>query len=308
MMLRSRREGFVLVSVLWVVVTVAVAATLAMVISREVVGAATNRKSLTESEWNAEACAEHGRSIIAAALAASTPGPAGGTSWASLDSVLALAGGVDGARCTARLEPVGIAVDANEAGGDQLHRLFVAQGFADLDARARADALLDWRDEDDEQRPFGAERAWYQAASRVLPRNAPVGDRLELSQVRGLDTPASRAHLTTEPGRICINHAPAPVLLSLPGFGAEVVESILGRRARGERIASVMVLAGSISSTARDSVFAHFMELSTLTTTEPDAWLLIAEGSAGSPRVATTVELKLANAGIRAAVVRRRQP
>lgn len=48
------------------------------------------------------------------------------------------------------------------------------------------DSLLDWTDEDEETRPFGAEEPFY-AARGVLPANGPMLSLEELGAVRGFD-------------------------------------------------------------------------------------------------------------------------
>ena len=51
---------------------------------------------------------------------------------------------------------------------------------------ALADALADWTDADDEERPHGAERAWYRRQSPPLqPPNGPLGSVGELGLLRG---------------------------------------------------------------------------------------------------------------------------
>ncbi len=50
-----------------------------------------------------------------------------------------------------------------------------------------ADAILDWIDPDDTQRPSGAERNWYSAArARRLPTQRPLKQLSELLFVRGV--------------------------------------------------------------------------------------------------------------------------
>ena len=54
---------------------------------------------------------------------------------------------------------------------------------------AAADAILDFRDSDDDRRPSGAERAEYRAAGRPQgPKNAPFFVVEELAAVLGLAT------------------------------------------------------------------------------------------------------------------------
>lgn len=76
-------------------------------------------------------------------------------------------------------------VDFNSAGEALIRAL--AAGLGLRDPRAVADAILDYRDPDDEMRPAGGERNEYRAAGRPQgPRNAPFTALEELQQVLGL--------------------------------------------------------------------------------------------------------------------------
>ncbi|MFX6941382.1 hypothetical protein ABTH41_19560, partial [Acinetobacter baumannii] len=70
----------------------------------------------------------------------------------------------------------------DEAGVTRLFEQFGLQGEALETAR---DSLLDWIDEDDDARPFGAETAWY-APLRLVPRNSGLETVGELARVRGI--------------------------------------------------------------------------------------------------------------------------
>jgi hypothetical protein len=53
-------------------------------------------------------------------------------------------------------------------------------------------------------------------------------------------------------------------------------------------------------------LLASYAELARATTAVPDAWIIVARGWSGIPRVTADVELRLVRAGWRAAIVRRR--
>ena len=79
-------------------------------------------------------------------------------------------------------------IDINAANGDLLTGLFVARGIALEQAQALSDAILDWRDPDDEKRPNGAEIADYKGAGLSYgPANAPFNTVSELQQVLGMN-------------------------------------------------------------------------------------------------------------------------
>jgi type II secretory pathway component PulK len=149
---------------------------------------------------------------------------------------------------------------------------------------------------------MGAERDWYRAHGRFTPRNGPFADVRELRRVRGFETMPDSildAVFTVEPGRIIWSRAPLAVLASLPGVGEEAMARIIERRSRG-MATDLMSLSAELSPGARQMLSARTGDLQRLTTDRPDAWLLIARGGS------STIEVRLASAGTRAAIVRRR--
>jgi general secretion pathway protein K len=76
-------------------------------------------------------------------------------------------------------------VDINIAGPVPIRALVLGLGVSA--GEAAADAILDFRDEDDARRPSGAERAEYLAAGRLYaPRNGPFLAVEDLASVLGL--------------------------------------------------------------------------------------------------------------------------
>jgi type II secretory pathway component PulK len=143
------------------------------------------------------------------------------------------------ARYALLLRDVGAALNLNEASEEML-RLFFAQGlevdYAEADQLAQA--ILDWRDEDEIPRLNGGEREEYlEEEALVLPPNRDFVDIDELRHVRGM-TPElfvkAAPHLTLIPGvDINLNSAPEPVLLSLPGMDPGTAGEIIRLRESG---------------------------------------------------------------------------
>lgn len=308
MMRASVRHGFALLVVLWVMVGLAALGVAASLAAREAVATAYNRHMLTRAFWSAEDCLAR----LQAALADVMEG--GGTQhdpravWTAIDAAAESSPLLVGVPCDVTLRAAGSAADANAADRDQLVALFAAAGIGRPAADSLADALLDWRDADDVPRPFGDERAWYDSAHRDPPRNGPFAAARELVRVRGFDRLSNLSDLIdVEPGRICLAHAPAPVLASLPGFTREAVERVLELRARGEGIPDLLIFAGLLSRVARDSLTARYADLVRVATVEPDAWLATIRTTAGdAPPVTATIEARFVRAGTRVALVRRR--
>lgn len=322
----TRRRGFALLAVLWAMVGIAALALAAQIAARDALAAASYRATSMAARWRAEGCAARARAAIDAALGRRGADDAVAGAWTALDSVVAANDVSRDSQCDVTLTPTGMALDVNEADAETLRRLLRALG-ADARAEAVADAILDWRDADDVPRPLGAERDWYRAHLLFPPRDGPLADLTELRRMRGLlgspgIAPAApdglvegfvealAGALTVEQGRVVLGRAPAAVLLALPGMTEESVARVLEMRARGERAIDPGRLGTLLSPAARDSLLAHYPELSRAVTPEPDAWILVARaaGQAGGQLLlhGAGVEMRLVRAGSRAAIVRRR--
>lgn len=312
----TQRRGFALLAVLWIVVAASVLAMATHAVARRALDGASNRTDLLRTRWIAGDCLERARATIAHVLAYRGDPQSGITidpfaatehSWRSLDDAVRPSRLLPLDGCELSVRAVGSRVDINAANEELLRALLQWSGTPVKRVDSLVDAILDWRDADDVPRPLGAERTWYAAAQRQLPRNGPFADTRELRLVRGLESlPGLDGLFDVEPGRISLQHAPEAVLLALPGFGAEVVGRIAELRARGQPIPDLVVLGGSVSPTAREAMLARYADLVRLTTTEPDAWIVTARGHAGPKPVTYALEVRLVRAGDRAAIVRRR--
>jgi general secretion pathway protein K len=300
----AARRGFVLLVVLWTTVAVAALGLAATLAVREAVSTARNRVSLARASWSAEGCLAAARAEADVALA--TSGEAG-TAWLALDSALAEAPLLRNSGCEVTARAAGAALNVNAADEGELGKLFTAAGMTGDLRDSLVDALLDWRDADDVARPRGAERAWYVEAGRLPPRGGPFADVREIALVRGLSAvPGLDSLLGTEPGRVPLGRAPLAVLAALPGFTEEAVARVAEMRRAGIGSGDLSAISGLLSSAARDTLNAHYPELTRRVTGDPDAWIVTCRMASGEPAVRATVEARLVRAGTRATLVRLR--
>jgi general secretion pathway protein K len=301
------RDGYALLSVLWVVVGVSALGLVGNLAARDAVAAARNRADLTAAAWAAEDCLERARAAIAEALAERLLEGADGEAWTRLDERLGAAPLLRFSGCTVTAEPAGARLDLNAASDETVRRLLMRLGVPGSRADSLVDALADWRDADDAPRPAGIERAGYAALGRRGPRNGPLAHVDELASVRGWDeVPGLAALVDVEPGRVALGHAPLAVIEAIPGLGPEAAARLGEMRLRGAAVPEPIELIGSLSPSARDEAMRRFPEIVGAVAREPEAWILRARASVGEPPVTSVVELRVVRGAGRAAVVRRR--
>lgn len=299
----TTRDGFALPAVLWLIVTVSAVSLIGTLAARDAVSTAQNRVSHRRALWRAEGCAEIVRATLGGALRDADEAD---RAWGALDSLIAESPDIAASDCRVLLVPSGMSLDVNGATAEQLRTLFRASGLTEPAADSLADAILDWRDDDGEARPLGAEASWYRDAERATPRNAPFTNVAELARVKGaaalegLDTV-----LGVDAGHVVLSRAPAAVIAALPGFGDEAANRLFELRSRGEPPRDLLAFSGSLSPEARSILVARYAELAALVVVEPEWWTVTASASEGVNGVTAEVELRLVRAGSRAAVVRR---
>ncbi len=296
------RRGFVLLAVLWVVVGLASLGLALSLVGRDAIGAAQNRSSLTRAHWLAESCVSVVRAVATAELSDQDRADA---AWRDLDEIVANSPPLQSStRCDVSVRPSGTTLNVNTADATQLRQLFLAVNRTPRNADSLADAILDWRDADDDARPNGAERVWYQQEKRFSPRNGAIADVRELARIRGLDQVAGvDSLLGVEPGRISLGRAPHAVLMALPGFTEELADRIAELRERRMLPADLLTIAGALSPSARDSLNARYAEIVPLVTIAPDAWIITAKARDGVSPAIATVEVRLGRAGARTVVL-----
>jgi general secretion pathway protein K len=188
------------------------------------------------------------------------------------------------ARYALLLRDVGAALNLNEA-DEVMLRQFFAQGlgvdYAEADQLAQA--ILDWRDEDEIPRINGGEREEYlDEGALVLPPNRDFVDLDELRHVRGM-TPElyvrAAPHLTLiGRGFINLNSAPEEVLLAVPGLDRAGATEILRLRDSGYLPRSDRELYGILPGVVAQAVELqgrNFAERTTYTTDEVE---ILAQG------------------------------
>jgi len=303
-----RRQGFVLLAVLWILVAgeaIALALTLAC---RRATLAALNRSAIDRASWQAEGCAQRTRAVIGSVLQPRTVSDEPSAfSWSTLDSAVMIAFDGDSADCSIALEPTGTTIDVNTADRATLERLFIGLGLTAAAADSDARAILYWRAPRDSGDTSDMVGEWYRAHGRAEPRHGPFAAIREVARLRGLESLAGiDSVLGVDGSRILVARAPLVVLSALPGFGAEAVARVATYRATTGQVPNLATINSALSPPSHDSLDAHYAQLAAMTTDVPDAWILISRGGAQLPPVRVILEIELRRDGTRAAVVRRR--
>jgi len=280
--LRSQ-AGFILISVLWLLVALTAVGLHAGLQLRTERLAAANQLDEVRARAAAMAGTEYARSRLTSAMldradelraeAASRQQPGRQSRVQSVDRLFRASDPLEDpwrdpeelvapemafgdAHFALRLRDTAAALNLNGATEEMLRNFFslgLELDYAQADRLTQA--ILDWRDEDDLPRVGGAERDDYlRAGAAVLPANRPFAELDELRHVMGM-TPEifERAvpYLTlTGTGRINVNAAPEIVLLSLPGMTRGIAQEILALRESGNMPRSTGQLLGRLSAAA----------------------------------------------------------
>jgi general secretion pathway protein K len=230
---RLRGRGVALVGVLWLLVLLSLIALNLSTGSRTELQLASNARLAASARHVAEAGVNWG---VWSLLQADTAG------WLADGSVRSLE--LDGASVEVALFDEQGKIDLNKADPQLLVGMFESVGLSEREALAQADAILDWRDEDELLRPAGAEEAQYRAAGLLGPANRRFEQMEELRQVLGMSEVLYQQvlpMLTLFSNKAEVNPmvAPREVLLALPGIRPESIDSYIEERRRkyalGER-------------------------------------------------------------------------
>ncbi len=316
----GREEGFILIAVLWLLVALsAVGIHAGLAMRTERLAVANVLDEVHARQW-AMAGAEYARSHLTAALfdrgdelraesarAEQRPGGTGtpGTQnvfqtvisrddpWRDPQGLVVSQMRFGYSSFSLQLRDAQSVLNLNTADAEMLTNFF-SQGLG-LDyaqADRLAQAISDWRDEDDIPRVGGAEREEYlRAAAPMLPPNRYFADLDELRYVLGMSPEICEAalpYLTLQnSGRINVNAAPEPVLLALPGMTPAAVQEVLRFRESGYYPSSTRELLGILPGGMGgylQSVGRRFSTRVTFRTSEVE---IVSEGGLeGSPVVA----------------------
>ena len=280
------RRGFVLITVLWTMVLLAVVAGLALSVARQGFLASRNRIVLARAEWAAEGCLELLRQRLhgAPSLRLLDTTRLGATGW-----------------CRAEVTDPASAIHPGLLDSVSLVAL--------LGDTVRAASFLDWTDGDTVSRPAGAERSWYVARRRTPPRDAPVASVRELTMIRGFeDVPIAlldRRFTVHGSGRLNPNLADAGVLAAIPGLGAGVARQLRSRRQFGQEARSLDQLAMMVSPTERGAMEAHWGALTQRLEFSPSHLLVQLEGGVDGYALRARETVLLAVLPERVAILRR---
>jgi general secretion pathway protein K len=170
--------------------------------------------------------------------------------WLGVDSLYSGMYQVDSQDVFVKATDLGAKLNINDLSEDELKTFFgyILNDYVLADALAQC--VMDWTQVGDMPRIHGAKKDDYiKAGLLALPTYAPFRDITELQFVKGM-TPDIYAevspYLTTlGSGLVNLNAAPAQVLKALPGMTDQMLTTILGLRAQGQRITSVAEVMGA---------------------------------------------------------------
>jgi general secretion pathway protein K len=142
----------------------------------------------------------------------------------------------DGAQVSVEVTDEAGKIDLNSADATMLTSLFISVGVQLDRAQALADAIQDWRDQDDLPREQGAEANEYRGAGfAYVPRNAPFQTVSEVQQVLGMNydlfqkiEPAVTIYSNT--GMPNPAYAPLEALRALPNMTDDLAQQIIQLR------------------------------------------------------------------------------
>lgn len=334
-MTRARRDGFVLIAALWLLIALGAVGLDAALRSRSRRLAAANLIDESRARAAAVAGTEYARSRLTSAMLGRADelraealsrarnarmqsrvqqsnvrslfrnaDPADDP-WRAPDELIAPDMAFGAARYTLRIRDTGAALNLNDADEDVL-RQFFSQGLRVDYARADriAQSIMDWRDEDDIPRLNGGEREEYlKAGAAMLPPNRDFAQLEELRYVMGMTRDLyDRAvpYLTLiGSGNINVNAAPAPVLMALPGMTEGAATQLVQMRDAGQFPRSTREIEGLIPGLASpndNQGASRFLRMITFTTNEVE---ILADGRVeGSPiHVVARVVVARSNTG-----------
>lgn len=249
--------GYALLAVLWITIGIAGLAFLITEHARDAIATSRNRIALTEAAWDASACGAHFRAVLAEAQLA--PGFRG-----EVGSLLQPSQETRDLGCDITVRAVGSRLDVNAADSGTLARMLRYAGMA----AGRADTT-----------------------AAILERHKPYADPRAFRLLPGLEAIVLLdSLLDVEQGPVALNYAPGPVLALLPGFTDRTVQEVLDDRARGEPVSSFHDLSRFLSPDMPGAA----AQLPAVCVFQPEAWVVTVRAHAGTPSVASVLELRLA--------------
>jgi type II secretory pathway component PulK len=250
----KNRRGFALLSAIWLVVAIAVAAMQLAIESRRSNLAAINLTHSIQGRFAASAAIDLARARADLHIRRSAEsGPyearmALSDAWLGIDSLVTGFDDIGGVQVETWVTSLGARMNVNTASERDIMNFLLAIGVDYSASEELSQSILDWRDTDDSYRANGAERDFYIAEGRMnLPRNNLFESVAELRHVNGM---TDEIFELVQPfvtvwgsGRINLNTADRPVLMSLTGMTESAVSFILNLRQNSERLTNVNQLS-----------------------------------------------------------------
>ena len=227
----STNKGFALIVVLWVLTLLAImASSFALTIQRE-----TAIISGVKEKAEASALAEAGINYAILMLFSSDED----LQWQAFNSLYEV--NYTGKRVRIQISDESGLIDINGADKEQLQALFDSINIGEADSDSLSDAILDWRDANDEQLLNGAEKDQYaDAGLKYEPRNKPFASVEELQMVLGMNPDIYQQlqgmiSIYSHASKVNPATASRAVLLTLPDVDEEMVDQYLQQRIENER-------------------------------------------------------------------------
>lgn len=274
-----REAGYALISTLWLVAGVTLVATTVSVLAMDGVTLSNNRIALRQATWAAEACTARALALIerAALDAAWEATTAEASSWHALDVLLRTSVRTHDHDCMVMAVPTGSRVDVNAVDSMLLAELLRVVGYAP----PKADTV----------------------AHRILAQRRESGSIRAMDQLRHLDPEfLSRAErvLDVDPAVVSFYHATPEVIGAVVGVGNELRDWIVEHRMADGRPLTLDQLTLSVPAPLRREWDAAASSVLGALSLSPGAWMVEAEGYAGSPRVTVgqSVRVRRESAGV----------
>lgn len=248
MMAPRTRAGFVLVTVLWVIVAGAAFVTDVGLEVAVDMRAAEHRVGAERAYWRARGCSTRVRVEVERQLALASDELARARVWDELASRLERRD-VAFRGCVIEFEAAGTRVPLNVASEPQLRRLATLVGLGGT-----------------------AELTAATISGRRMARRFIDARELRTILSSEMDALALEQFVTADSGLIALNHASREALLAASGLPAEAVERLIRRRSIGIAVTSHRQLEDGISLQAAEMVRANMPAITALSTLTPDWW------------------------------------
>jgi type II secretory pathway component PulK len=253
------RRGFALLSAIWLVVAIAVAGLQLALETRRSTLAAINLTHDVQARTAASAAFDLTRARVDQHLRrAAESGPyearlALSDPWMSVDTAYSLTETFGVVDVHILIRSVGSQLNINRATEQEFLNFLIALEFDYSTAEELSQTIMDWRDTDDNYRARGAERDFYVSEGLLnLPRNNLFESVGELRYVQGMTEDIfeiASPYLTVwGTGRINLNTADFPVLMSLSGMTEAAASYLISLRENGERLTATNQLQPYLAS------------------------------------------------------------